>query len=111
MERSFPMASSISLGPTQASAVETKPLRNTVDGLVFGIYPGSGTGGIEPLLYDGPPDDPAQINAALAQLQPQGHPLMIRGYAHYVGAGRIASATPADMLQYIRNDRQLDLVL
>jgi hypothetical protein len=105
------MVTSISLGPTEPSPVETQPLRSTADGLLFGIYPGSGTGGIDPLLFAGPPDDPAQINVALAQLQPPGRPLMIRGYAHYVGSGRIASATPADMLQYIRDGRQLDLVL
>src|SRR4029079_1816858 len=91
--------------------VEAQLPQNTTDGLLFGIYPGAGTGGTEPLLFAGPPDDPAQINAALTQLQPHGHPLMIRGYVHYIGSGRIASVTPADMLQFLRAGRQLDLVL
>jgi hypothetical protein len=78
--------------------------------LTFGIYPGSATGE-GPGLLAGPPDDPARIDAALAQLQPAGRPFVLRGYVQYVGAGTAASETPANMTQYLRGGRQLDLAL
>ncbi len=80
--------------------------------LIFGIYPGGGvatdpgTG-----LVLGLPDDPARIEAALAQLQPSGRPFVVRGYLHYVGAGASKYVTPADMGQYVRSGRQLELAI
>jgi hypothetical protein len=80
--------------------------------LIFGIYPGS-TAGLEldGKVIAGPPDQPEQINAALAQLQPRGRPFMVRGYAHYVGRQTLLLETPSDMAQYAVDGRQLDLVL
>lgn len=83
---------------------------SSVPRLTFGIYPGSATGE-GPLLFAGPVDDPVRIQAALDQLQPAGHPFLVRGYLHYVGAGTIRSMTPVAMEQYACNGRQLDLVL
>jgi hypothetical protein len=85
---------------------------DTVPPLIFGIYPGGGVG-TDPGsgLVLGAPDQPAQINAALDQLQPSERPFMLRGYLHYVGRRTIQHTTPADMVQYVRNGRQLELVV
>lgn len=90
----------------------TAPVLDTAPPLIFGIYPGGGVG-IDPGsgLILGAPDQPAQINAALDQLQPNGRPFVVRGYLHYVGRRTIVHATPADMQQYVRNARQLELVV
>ncbi len=78
--------------------------------LIFGIYPGGSTG-----HGTVTPDDPLRIHEALDQLQGDGSPLLVRGYAHYTGslspvkAGRIAA--PKAVEQYIRDGRTLDLVL
>lgn len=79
--------------------------------LIFGIYPGAGVDGNEPLLFPGPADDPARINDALDQLQPAQRPFLVRGYVHYIGDGQVQSVTPKDVRQYLRPGRLLDLVL
>ena len=92
----------------------TESLAGTVKGdaprLIFGLYPGSGTG-TGSLLWRGPADDPTQIHDALDRLQPPSRPLVVRGYVHYIGRGQIASETPQEMAQYARAGRRLDLVL
>ena len=78
--------------------------------LVFGVYPGGLTGTeSEPLV--GTADDPERTERALARLQPEGRPFLIRGYVHYTGSGRAENLTPAGMTQYLRGERRLDLVL
>lgn len=80
--------------------------------LIFGIYAGSAVG-VDPGtgLITGPADDPERITAALADLQPNGRPFIVRGYVHYIGAQTLIYATPPDMAQYVADGRQLDLVL
>jgi hypothetical protein len=78
--------------------------------LTFGIYPGSATG-----MSAGPPDDPTRIQDALAKLQAPGRLFLVRGYMPYHGSSTNMNAnieaTPANVVQYIRNGRKLDLVL
>ncbi len=91
------------------------------DGLVFGIYPGSGVG-VDPSsvegamgssVISGPADDPTRIKEALDRLQLKGHPFLVRGYLHYIGSGKKANITPADMTQYVSESEQrmLDLAV
>jgi hypothetical protein len=78
--------------------------------LVFGVYPG-GLTGTESEPQVGTADDPERTEQALARLQPEGRPFLIRGYVHYTGSGRAENLTPAGMTQYLRGERRLDLVL
>jgi hypothetical protein len=78
--------------------------------LVFGVYPG-GLTGTESESLVGTADDPERTEEALARLQPEGRPFLVRGYVHYTGAGRAENLTPAGMTQYVRGQRRLDLVL
>ncbi len=86
--------------------------QNEKRGLIFGIYPGSGVG-IDPGsgAISGAADDPAAIKTALDALQPDDRPFLVRGYMHYVGSGKRANTTPADMIQYVSGQRKLDLAL
>jgi hypothetical protein len=78
--------------------------------LVFGVYPGGMTvTESEPLV--GTADDPERTERALARLQPEGRPFLIRGYVHYTGSDRAENLTPAGMIRYLRGERRLDLVL
>src|SRR5436190_2627767 len=82
--------------------------------LTFGIYPGSATGSDQPQMLVGPPDDPARIQAALGELQGDGRPFLVRGYIPYHDSPStrpVTSPTPADVEQYARNGRRLDVVL
>jgi hypothetical protein len=47
----------------------------------------------------------------LSALQPAGRPFIVRGYLHYTGQGRGENLTPAEVTQYLRGGRRLDLVL
>lgn len=82
--------------------------------LVFGIYPGGTTGTVTGLAV-GPPDDPLEIQRALAALQDQTRTFVVRGYVHYTG-GAMQSAEgaaphPPGVTQYAVDGRRLDLVL
>jgi hypothetical protein len=78
--------------------------------LTFGIYPGNSTG-----ITAGVPDDPARIQDALNQLQASGRPFLVRGYIPYQGSSANTNSdvaqTPANVEQYSRHGRKLDLVL
>jgi hypothetical protein len=80
--------------------------------LTFGIYPG-GVAGTPSGLTIGPPDDPSRINHALGQLQAKGHPLLVRGYKHDSSAlmNSAYADHPAQVGQYLKHGRKLDLVL
>lgn len=78
-------------------------------GLIFGIYPGGPTL-TEADVWEGPPNDPAKIDAALDELQ-QGRPFLVRSYVQYLGAERLGFETPPDYARYAHSGRLLDLVL
>lgn len=89
------------------------------DGLVFGIYPGSGVG-IDPSfsegilgsgIISGPADNPECIKEALDRLQFKGHPFLVRGYLHYIGSGKRQNVTPVSMTQYTSESKQRKLDL
>lgn len=91
---------------------EGQPAADAAPPLIFGIYPGSATGvDTGGGVIAGPPDDPERIEAALARLRPGGRPFVVRGYVQYVGAQRLANATPGDVAQYVAEGRQLDLAV
>ena len=77
---------------------------------VFGIYPGSGTGTGSGAVQ-GSADDPVHIQEALALLQPEQRPFVIRGYVLYAGASQTTAVTPDNVIQYLVDGRQLDLAL
>src|SRR3954467_2209169 len=77
--------------------------------LIFGIFPG--LVGTEEGLSGADDYDPARIDAALTQLQPDGRPLLVRGYVLYLGDGRVEGHTPADVFRFIHGGRRLDYVL
>ena len=80
--------------------------------LIFGIYPGSGVGidpGSGPVT--GPADDARQITTALDRLASGEETFLVRGYMHFTGGETPANLTPADMRQYVRGQRKLDLAL
>ena len=81
--------------------------------LTFGIYAGSYTspnGGVSRT-----PDDPARIQDALERLQGGTSLFLVRGYKHYTGplapVKTGLAETPANVEQYMRAGRKLDLVL
>ncbi|KUJ69595.1 hypothetical protein ACZ90_09670 [Streptomyces albus subsp. albus] len=85
------------------------------EGLLFGIYPGSVTGDDSGGLTDGPPDDPARIDAALDLLQGRaGRPFLVRAYTGFDDTTRLGgphdTATPAVAARYAVRGRRLDLV-
>lgn len=73
----------------------------------FGIYPGSAVGAENGLIV-GPPDTPAQILAALTDLQPEGKSFRVRAY---IDRENVAGSTPQNFTQYVGPNRKLDLVL
>jgi hypothetical protein len=80
-------------------------------GLTFGIYPGGGTGSVEP----GGPDCPGRINQALDELQGTARrPFIVRAYDVYADPGDTVPATPrqapAGYERYLGHGRRLDLV-
>lgn len=80
-------------------------------GLTFGIYPGGGTGSVEP----GIPDQPDLINQALDELQGHaGRPFTVRAYDVYTDPGDSTHTTPrqapAGYDRYLGNGRMLNLV-
>lgn len=86
---------------------------NNFSPLVFGIYPGGGSGSDEGEIT-GPPDDPARIEAALCLLQGQVQPFIIRAYERYSDADAPSPwspRTPDRYEQYLHSGRQLDLVV
>lgn len=83
--------------------------------LLFGVYPGGVTGDDTGGLAGGPPDDPAQVTAALDGLQGcPGRPFLVRAYTGFDDTTRLggphATATPAEARQYAVRGRRLDLV-
>ncbi len=82
--------------------------------LTFGIYPGSATGSDSPEMLVGRPDEPVRIQAALDDLQGDGRPFIVRGYIPFhdsTSARPLTKPTPADVEQYSRDGRRLDVVL
>jgi hypothetical protein len=76
----------------------------------FGLYIGS-TAGTDKDLAEGKPDDPAAIHNILNELESNQHPLVIRGYIHYLGDGKIGNEAPENIIQYATATRKIDLVL
>jgi hypothetical protein len=79
--------------------------------LLFGIYPGSVTGDDRGARAAGPPDDPAQIDAALDELQ--GHPerpFLVRAYVGFDSDRPLDTAAPPGASRYAVGGRKLDLV-
>ncbi|WP_435353140.1 hypothetical protein [Emticicia sp. SJ17W-69] len=83
------------------------------DGLIFGIYPGSGVG-IEMEggsgLIKGKTDDPNQIHKGLHYLSGS-KPFLVRAYTQYVGFGIGKYLTPSNVEQYCNDNRKLDLAI
>lgn len=85
------------------------------DGLLFGVYPGGAAGDDSGGLAVGPPDDPAEISAALDLLQGRpGRPFLVRAYIAFddgtAVSTRHATAAPVDAARYAERGRTLDLV-
>jgi hypothetical protein len=78
--------------------------------MVFGIYPG-GVAGTDTGLTNSKPNDPVLIRQALAQLQPDNHNLIVRGYLHDNGSEETADEAPENAEQYITANNTLDLVV
>jgi hypothetical protein len=76
----------------------------------FGIYPG-GVAGTDTGLATGKPDNPAAIHQALQALEQGGSPVLVRGYVHYTGKGKVTHGAPENVLQYATPSRKIDLVL
>jgi hypothetical protein len=76
----------------------------------FGIYPGS-VAGTDTDLTTGKPDNPALINNALSEIEKQGGSIIIRGYIHYSGYGKLDNEAPENIVQYATDERKIDLVL
>lgn len=76
----------------------------------FGLYIGS-VAGTDKDLAVGKPDDPAAILDLLNKLENNLHPLVIRGYVHYLGNGETGSEAPENIVQYATASRKIDLVL
>ena len=81
------------------------------EGLIFGIYPGSGVGADAGSgIIQGKMDEPSKIIAALKELA-QGLPFMVRSYIQYNGNPEGSFITPADPSQYCKDNFRLDLAL
>jgi hypothetical protein len=80
---------------------------------LFGIYPGGGAGSDDGITA-GPPEDPAKVLAALADLQGNLNPFLLRVYERYSDADAPSAwprQTPPDYEQYLTETRKLDLVI
>ncbi|MGW9676809.1 hypothetical protein ACWGUN_27210 [Streptomyces koyangensis] len=83
--------------------------------LLFGVYPGGATGDDAGGLAVGPPDDPAQVSAALDLLQGSpDRPFLVRAYTHFDDTTRPGgphpTVTPVGAERYATGARRLDLV-
>jgi hypothetical protein len=82
--------------------------------MIFGIYPGGAAGGDQGLLT-GPPDSPVEIEAALADLQGDAAPFVVRCYDSFQDPGSPYAAfpcAPPDYPRYaIHGIRPMELVL
>jgi len=76
----------------------------------FGLYIGSAAGTDKDLAV-GKPDDPAAIHDTLSKLENNLHPLVTRGYIHYLGDGKTGNEAPENIIQYATPSRKIDLVL
>lgn len=74
----------------------------------FGIYPGGLLGDERGVIEPVRPDDPAQITAALRELQGDAPEFLVRAYRSYADG---AHRTPERPEQYATDGRRLDLVL
>src|SRR5215212_6857785 len=86
----------------------------TTHGFTFGIYPGGATGTEVGAEAYGPADNPLQIEAALHTLQGGTRPFLVRAYKPFHDspeARTLARNTPENPEQYLRDGRQLDLVV
>jgi hypothetical protein len=84
--------------------------------LLFGIYPGGVAGDDRGGRATGPPDDPAQLEAALDELQgdPE-RPFLVRAYLGFgdddrPGDDPLVTVAPAGADRYVARGRRLDLV-
>jgi hypothetical protein len=81
------------------------------EGLIFGIYPGSGVGlDTGQGIIQGKADVPDKMMAALDDLS-GGMPFLVRGYLQYTGGGNFKNRTPADVQHYCRDNIKLDLAI
>ena len=76
----------------------------------FGLYIGS-VAGTDKDLAVGKPDNPHKILNALENLEQGQHSLIIRGYIHYLGEGKLGNEAPENIIQYATSTRKIDLVL
>jgi hypothetical protein len=76
----------------------------------FGLYIGS-VAGTDKDLAVGSPDNPGAIKDILNELERNAHPLIIRGYIHYLGDGKTGNEAPENIVQYATASRKIDLVL
>ncbi|MGO1849616.1 hypothetical protein [Microbacterium sp.] len=85
-----------------------KTIQGPVKPLEFGAYPGGYAGGG---TDDYLPNDPAQIEDAISELQGPNPTFIVRAYKHFNGAGEELRDDPEDFAQYVHSGRKLDLVL
>ena len=79
--------------------------------LLFGIYPGGVTGDDRGGRAAGPPDDPAQVHAALDELQGRpDRPFLVRAYVGFEGDRPLDTVAPPEASRYAVRGRLLDLV-
>ncbi|MFN8352808.1 MAG: hypothetical protein U0Y10_00050 [Spirosomataceae bacterium] len=81
------------------------------EGLLFGMYVGSGVGidlGLGAIA--GPIDNTEKITAALDELCGE-RPFLIRGYQGYAGNSITLNSTPCKMEQFCSSTRKLDLAI
>lgn len=82
------------------------------NGLIFGIYAGSGVGSHpEYDMVKGSPDVPQQTMQALLDLHRNEIPFLVRGYIIYAGSGKTQNVTPVNMEQYVTENCKLDIAI
>lgn len=82
------------------------------DGLIFGIYAGSGVGSNpEHDIVKGLPDVPQHTMQALMDLHKNEIPFLVRGYIIYAGSGKTQNVTPVNMAQYVTKNCKLDIAI
>lgn len=81
------------------------------EGLIFGIYPGSGVG-LETGLgrIKGKKDDAISIKAALENLSGD-KPFLVRSYIQYIGSGKSKNKTPQNFEYFCKENIKLDLAI
>lgn len=81
------------------------------EGLIFGIYPGSGVGlDTGRGIIQGKKDVPQKIRTALYDLS-GGLPFLVRSYVQYTGAGHFKNETPENVRYYCCENIKLDLAI